>query len=535
MTIGRALSMPPRDPAVRPGLQVVWFKRDLRVVDHRPLLEASRYGPVLPLLVVEPELWRQRDASARQWDFAAECIAELRTSLAELGQPLVVRVGDVVAVLERARRQLGMAGLWSHQETGNGMTYARDQRVSAWAASHGLCWQEHPQFGVIRRLRSRDGWAQRWEALMAEPLCPPPERLTALAGVDPGEIPSSSVLGLAPDLCPQRQRGGRSKAQELLRSFLGQRGAAYHRELSSPLTAERSCSRLSAHISWGTLSLREVVQASRAQPRNRARRAFEERLHWHCHFIQTLESQPTLEVEDLNPLTATLRSGEAEWLELPQAERLRAWAEGRTGLPFVDACMRSLAATGWLNFRMRAMVMSVASYHLWLPWRETGLVLARLFVDYEPGIHWCQCQMQSGTTGINTIRIYNPIKQGFDHDPEARFIRRWIPELAGIPAAHCHQPWTLPPLLQEELQWQLGRDYPAPIVDVAAAGRSAKERMYAHRQSSGFAAVAASIQERHGSRRSGLPQTGRRRRPREGTEQHLNLGSAQLSLDLDGA
>ena len=96
--------------------------------------------------------------------------------------------------------------------------------------------------------------------------------------------------------------------------------------------------------------------------------------------------------------------------------------------------MRALRHHGWINFRMRAMLMSVASYQLWLPWRQSGEALARLFVDYEPGIHWNQCQMQSGTSGINTVRIYNPIKQGLDHDPEGRFIRQWLPELRDVPS-----------------------------------------------------------------------------------------------------
>jgi len=510
------------------GLQLVWFKRDLRVTDHRPLLLASAAGPVLPLLVVEPQLWLQADASARQWAFAAECAEELREALAALGQPLVVRCGDVVEVLERARRHLGVAGLWSHEETGNGWTYARDRRVAAWARSHGIPWHELPQFGVARRLASRDGWARRWEAQMAEPLADPPAALPRLEGLDPGLLPTAAQLGLPPDPCPQRQRGGRSLGLRLLESFLAERGQAYQRELSSPNTAFGSCSRLSPHLSWGSLSLREVVQACRAAPvlPRRSRRAFDERLHWHCHFIQKLESQPDLEFRELHPLTTGLRDGEADWLALPQAERLAAWSEGRTGLPFVDACMRALAATGWLNFRMRAMLMSVASYHLWLPWRASGLVLARRFVDYEPGIHWSQCQMQSGTTGINTVRVYNPIKQGLDHDPDGVFIRRWLPELAPVPAVFLHQPWRLDPLQQQQLGWQLGRDYPAPIVEPEEAARQARQRIHARRQELGFAALADAIQERHGSRRAGLPASGRRSRRRPASD------PGQLQLDL---
>ena len=197
-----------------------------------------------------------------------------------------------------------------------------------------------------------------------EPL-PAPERLSPPAGRwHPGEIPSAEQLGLPPDLCPGRQPGGRGAGLELLESFLKERGRGYARGLSSPLTAASACSRLSPHLAFGTLSLREVVHASRAR---RGPRAFEERLHWHCHFIQKLESEPELEFRDAHPAYAGLRDTD------PQ--RLEAWSQGRTGWPFVDACMRSLAATGWLNFRMRAMVMAVASYHLRLDWRHSGAAL----------------------------------------------------------------------------------------------------------------------------------------------------------------
>ncbi|MCX5947792.1 MAG: deoxyribodipyrimidine photo-lyase [Cyanobacteria bacterium] len=527
-------------------VQIVWFKRDLRVVDHQPLLQASRLGPLLPLVVVEPLLWRQADASARQWAFCAESLEDLRHDLARLGQPLVVRIGAVEEVLERARCQFGVAGLWSHEETGNGWTYARDRRVAQWARSHAIPWIEIPQFGVIRRLISRNGWARRWEERMAEAITEPPAALQPLPGIAAGAIPAASDLALPDDPCPQRQRGGRQEALALLESFLKVRGARYHRELSSPRTAFHSCSRLSAHLAWGNLSMRELVQAGRRRRDElkalpigergewlRALRGFDGRLHWHCHFIQKLESQPDLEFRELHPLTAEPQSDQP-WNG--NAEHLEAWAEGRTGLPFVDACMRALLSTGWINFRMRAMLMSVASHHLDLPWRESGLHLARLFLDYEPGIHWSQCQMQSGTTGINTIRIYNPIKQGQDHDPQGQFLRQWLPELARVPVVHLHEPWTMPLSTQTNAGCVLGVDYPLPLVEPAAAARDAKQRIWDRRQEPGFREWAATVLQTHGSRRSGGTRShpaskgGRRRSP---TPKDDATRPLQLGLDLD--
>ena len=487
--------------------QIVWFKRDLRVDDHRPLLEAAERGPVLPLYVVEPELWQQPDASERQWLFCRESLIELRQALAALGQPLVLRSGDVVQVLERARRQFGIDGLWSHEETGNGWTYQRDKRVAAWARANGIQWLEIPQFGVIRRLRSRQGWAQRWEKQMAEPIAPVPASLQSLDDLDPGAIPDRPTDGLPPDPCPLRQTGGRSMALLELEDFLNNRATHYSRSISSPNTAFRGCSRLSAYLAWGCLSMREVIQRSR-QFRGRGVSSFESRLHWHCHFIQKLESEPRIEWDDFHPFMRGIREVDAD--------RLEAWSEGRTGVPFVDACMRALQAHGWINFRMRAMLMSFASYNLWLPWRDSGLHLARLFVDYEPGIHWSQCQMQSGSTSINTIRIYNPIKQGLDHDPDGTFIRQWCPELARLPAAQLHEPW------------RFTDKHPAPIVDCAEAARLAKDRIWTIRRSAGFERHADAIQRKHGSRKAGLKPTTRRRQQKRS----VDSGVQQLSLEL---
>ncbi len=485
-------------------LHIVWFKRDLRTTDHRPLVAAAQRGRVLPLYIVEPDYWAQPDTSGRQWRFTADCLGELRTALAALGQPLVVRTGDVCAVLHSIRAEYGLAGLWSHEETGNAWTYARDLRVAAYCRAHGVPWTELPQHGVVRRLKSRDGWARLWDRFMADPVATPPH-LEPL-DVAPGGIPDCNDLGLAPDPCPEQQRGGSIAGQETLRSFLETRGQHYQKSMSSPVSGFDACSRISPYLAAGALSMREATQATWARQRalrdvaapewRASMRSFAGRLHWHCHFMQKLEDAPRIEHEAMHRAYAPLRQ------ELQDPHKLAAWAHGETGWPFVDACMRALAATGWLNFRMRAMVMAVASYHLWLPWRASGLVLARRFTDYEPGIHWPQVQMQSGTTGINTIRIYNPVKQGYDQDPDGRFVRRWVPELAEVPDAYIHEPWRWP-----EAARLLDTRYPAPIADHLAAARAARDAIWAARRGPEFRTEAERIQTRHGSRKSGTRPT----------------------------
>jgi deoxyribodipyrimidine photo-lyase len=208
-------------------------------------------------------------------------------------------------------------------------------------------------------------------------------------------------------------------------------------------------------------------------------------LAWHCHFIQKLEQQPDIEFKCMHPAFEGMREPHF------RADFFEAWQTGHTGYPLVDACMRSLHGNGWITFRMRAMLVSFASYHLWLDWRVTAPFLAQLFTDYEPGIHYSQFQMQSGVTGINAVRMYNPIKQSLDHDPQGKFIRRYLPELKTVPDSFVHQPWRMdaPPA-----------HYPSPIVDHEAAIKHARAEIAKRWQQDGFREESRAVNQKLGSR-----------------------------------
>ncbi|WP_416881557.1 FAD-binding domain-containing protein [Marivita sp.] len=502
---------------------ILWFKRDLRIHDNPALALVARDEKVVPLYIVEPDYWALTDTSGRQFAFLRESLADLQTALRGLGSDLVLRLGDAVTVLEDLYQTVKFDDLVSHEETGNAWTFERDKRVAAWARGQGVRWTELPQSGVVRRLQERDGWAGQRNAFMAR------AQITVPKALPPCDLPSDPIPTLcAPDVCSDRQPGGRDHALSLLGGFLTDRGQTYRSAMSSPLEGAVACSRLSPHLAFGTITVREVAQATAARQREvkggprdgwvGSLKSFQSRLAWRDHFMQKLEDEPALEHRCLHRAYEGMRPLE------PDQSRLSAWENGETGLPFLDACMRSLRATGWLNFRMRAMVVSVASYHLWLDWRSTGKHLARMFTDYEPGIHWSQMQMQSGTTGINTPRIYNPIKQGSDQDPTGAFTRHWLPELADVPDKHLQTPWT----------WDgagrvLGKTYPEPIIDVGEAARAARDRIFSMRRSVDRSETQRVI-HKHASRKDSAGHFVNDRAPRK--PRRTKSDSAQLTLDL---
>jgi deoxyribodipyrimidine photo-lyase len=490
-------------------LGVVWFKRDLRVFDHAPLVEAAKHRQVLPLYIYEPTLIRAPDYATQHICFINECLVDLDQALSARGSPLLAQFGEAVAIFQRVLDAFGPFELYSHEETGNALSYERDKRVAEWCRANGIIWREFPSNGVVRKLSSRDEWSDIWMQRMKPAPLPAPDFLGKPEGtLSPNGIMQPHWMGMPDNDKPLRQKGGRKHAVQQLKNFLGQRLQHYRYGMSSPLSAADLCSRLSPHIAHGSLSIKELVHKvwkTRAElnampphvkPKGALEglKSFESRLHWRCHFVQKLESEPDIEMHNMHRGFDGLRE--------PHFNRdyFDRWRKAETGLPLVDACMRMLAETGWINFRMRALLVSFSSYQLWNHWREPAHHLAREFLDYEPGIHYSQIQMQSGVTGINTLRIYNPVKQAQDQDPEGEFVKRWLPALANVPKEFIFEPWTMPQGLQQEIGVIIGDTYPEPVVDHLATARHAREVMWALRREPEAREEARKVFDKHGSR-----------------------------------
>jgi deoxyribodipyrimidine photo-lyase len=491
-------------------LQLVWFKKDLRINDHEPLVRACAAGEVICLYVYEPEIVQHPEFDASHLEFINQSLLELAHELEMRGSKLIYRTGslpDVLATLHQTHR---FEVIWSHQETGHAVSFERDKRVATWAKTRGIAWHELPQQGVVRGKLDRRVWPKQWHAFIRTPTVAPPSRVYSPKNVPTGSHQRAADLGLTNQLKPEVQVGGERTAHALLGSFLETRGLTYQRAMSSPVTAFDACSRLSPHLTFGTISIKTVWQRARAQREMltdikrqgadvdlrwfKALHAFMSRLRWRDHFMQKLETEPAMEFHNLNRVYDGLREDDFN------QDHFDAWCAGQTGFPMVDAAMRALHAGSWINFRMRAMLVSFASYYLWLHWRPTGLYLARHFIDNEPGIHWAQFQMQAGVTGTHTIRVYNPAKQVRDHDPTGVFVRHYMPELAHVPNEYLAEPHTMPPLFQSMVGCVVGQDYPAPMVDGPTVLRVNKARLAEVRNSPAARCAAQRVLQKHSNR-----------------------------------
>ena len=504
-----------------PSTALWWIKLDFRLGDNPALTAAlAAHECVVPVFAFEPRLLQAPETSAFHVAAWCQALSELRERLRARGGDVLVLGGDFPDAFSALWQNLQYDAIYSHEEIGTERTYARDRAVADWANANGVAWREHRQTGVFRGGIDRNRRHKMWADFMDTTPLPPPapedqRRMSvpeAWRAIDIGGALTPERFGhpLTATQAELRQPVSESAARATVESFLYERGQCYSKGISSPNSAFTCGSRLSVHFAWGTITGRQVYHAltarraelkddksEEAKAWRRSLTSFRSRLHWRDHFTQRLEDDVTAETIPLNPA----------YLDLPTPgdHHFDDWLHGRTGWPMVDACMRCAAATGFLNFRMRAMVTSVAVHTLRIDWRRLIHPVARVWADYVPGIHVSQTQMQAGVVGINQLRGYSPDKQFTDHDPEGAFVKTWVPELRDADAK----------AIAKHTSGQYVEGYRPPLLDDRIASfKSFKEDYYAIKRRPETRALAEEVYAKHGSRRAARSRTWKSNAPK---------------------
>ena len=446
-------------PAVDSGC-VVWHCRHLRTTDHPSLAYAAdEYDEVLPLFVFDPTFYGPEglacDARIR---FLHESLADLDERYEDRGGVLTLAHGDPVEVLSRFS-DAGWDVVTTADPTGR---YGR-RRDDDVAEACDVTFLDAD--GLVRGQEdSRENWSDHVEDWFT---APPHEWDAESVRFQRVETPTT-IDGIERryDISPSKQvdrRGGTTPARATLLEFV-ERLPEYPGNISAPLDARTGTSQLSPYLRFGCLSVRQVYQAvDSVSDAGRAKDMFVSRLYWNRHYNQKLVDWPGWMDEAVNPVMRGFHS------ETHDPELVEAWKHGRTGYPMVDASMRCLKRTGWLNFRMRAMCASFLCDLLQQPWKIGADWFYYHLLDADPAINYTQFQIQAGVDGTNMLRVYNPRKQVRDNDPDGAFIRKWVPELRDLPYEHLDEPEKTPIHVQQECEVSIGEDYPRPVVEYEAA------------------------------------------------------------------
>ena len=449
-------------------IDIVILNRNLRLADNPAIYYGSLRSNYLVIYLYDESYWNGNGKSKRQLKFSNDCLAELNQSLKKLDSEVNIFEGDFDDLQIWIKKNFNDYSI--HINHCTDIKYFRDG-FSKFKNSFPGKINIYNDFGLQLINFDRDSWASNWNNIMNSQLLGNPKKTklkldTKLLNFTNFSKKFKNSFVNLDDI----QKGGSSQAYQLLESFLSERSKDYRIKMSSPIQSEQSCSRLSPHFTFGSISIREVYQVLNkyyAKSHNKSDLySFKKRLYWHCHFIQKLHTEPELEFYSMHRMCDQLRLEHDDQL-------IDKWFNGETGFPFLDACMKYLHRYGWINFRMRAMIMSFASYNLWQPWQKTSPLLAQLFTDYEPGIHISQVQMQSGVTGINLPRIYSVSKQSEDQDPDAIWIKSILPQLNEVDPKLVHTS-------------ELNNVYIPQIIDLKSSARDARERIWSIRKSNEF-------------------------------------------------
>lgn len=441
---------------------LLWFRRDLRLRDHPALARAAQRGFVIPVFILDPSLLHHPETGSARVDFMLECLRSLDQELRQRGGYLILRYGQPEQILPELIRQTGADGIYALEDIERIYGRVRDYRINQVFEREQLRirWFDCP--GLIKELVDYPAYRDLWFQGMQGSIHPIPKEISTPPGIDTESIPTLQTLGLIPDNKPIPE-GGSAAAYRLLKQFLDNSLTRYHWQLSYP--AADVTSRLSPYLKFGVISVREAIQAAyRVLPSKdyrvqRSVHQFVARLRWRDGFNQRYFYLPQLELQ-------SLYKGFNEDQEEPEVfpEHYQAWCDGVTGFPLVDASARCLKATGFLNFRTRALHSSFLTNLLNIDWRFGALHYMRHLIDGETCIDHYQHQMQAGITHCvdkRWTRIYNPEQRGVDRcDPDADFIRRWITELKDVPQEYLGSPW--------ETSLFKAKDYPERMIDYKA-------------------------------------------------------------------
>ena len=458
-------------------INLVWLKRDLRLHDNEAISSAIKSGKkFLIFYAFEKILLNDLHYNVRHWDFIKQSIVDINKELIGYESKVLSVSSDIIGLCNQIQNFYAIDTVYSHIETGILTTYVRDKEFKRYCRNNNISWKENVNNGVQRGLQHREKWYEDWEYYMKkkqEVFNPLEDQILKLEEIKEIEKVSHPISLETPS-DTKFQKGGRSMGIKYLTTFFNERHKDYMFHISKPELSRTSCSRLSPYLAWGNLSVREVFQEGKKVKTNANTRhigAFLSRLRWQAHFIQKFEMEHVMENASVNKGYHKLKKSISKKYQV-------AWKTGTTGFPLVDACMRCLKETGYLNFRMRALTVSFFTHILWQPWQDATTHLSQMFLDFEPGIHFPQLQMQAGETGINNLRIYNPVKNGIEHDEDAKFIKKWVPELKKLDTIFAHEPYLMTPLEQQLYDFTLGKDYPNPIVDLKKTRKKASDILW---------------------------------------------------------
>jgi deoxyribodipyrimidine photo-lyase len=442
---------------------LVWHRNDLRVRDNAALAAAADEGTAHPMFVFDPHFYRSDRVCDARLAFLHESLEQLAAAYDHRGGSLAYRHGDPREVL-RNLLDAGVADrVYVNVSPTAGYARERDEEISDWDRVRAFT-----DDAIVRTGDSRENWREQAAEYFEATPCDPPA--TVGNGVERTTTPEA--IESRYDVSPAKDRtyrGGCLRARERLTEFTADL-AEYVGGISAPAEAEDRTSRLSAYFKFGCLSLREAYQYVHERATDgRAVEMFSSRLFWNQHFTQKLRDNPDATRCAVNPVFGGMNR------ETHDDELAEAWKRGETGFPLVDASMRALRETGWLNFRMRAMCASFYSYVLRCWWVEGADWFYRHLIDADPAINYEQWQMQSGLVGVHPLRIYNPKKQVRDNDPEGEFVRKYVPELREFPTEFLDEPQKAPLSVQDECGVRVGDDYPYPVVDFERRRDEARE------------------------------------------------------------